>query len=115
MRFKKVYGQSKINSCPFCNKQATTENKQGIPVCSQHKARFLDLKCACGSWLEIKKGKYGPFCVCIECGIINLNKALELNKNIKAKEETKTKSTTYQSKSTQKHVTVTSDELDFLY
>ena len=102
MRYKKVYGQSKMNYCPFCDKQATTENKQGVPTCSQHKSQLLDLKCACGSWLEVKKGKYGPFCICIECGIINLNKALEINKNIKTKQ-------------TPKNIVVTSDELDFLY
>ncbi len=108
MRYKKVYGQSKINTCPFCNKQATTENKQGVPTCQQHKNNSLDLKCACGSWLEIRKGKYGPFCTCIECGIISLNKALEINKDIKVK-------TTITTQENSKNITVTSDEVDFLF
>jgi RecJ-like exonuclease len=113
MRFKKIYGQSKINKCPFCNKQATTENKQGVPTCRNHKDQYLDLKCSCGSWLEIRKGKYGVFCSCIKCGNINFNRALEMNREqlqkINKKQNTKS------IKKQQKPVIVRSDEVDFLY
>lgn len=77
---KKIYGQSKMDFCPLCGKRATTTNNQKIPMCHKHKDQELnDLKCACGEYLDVKFGKYGPFCVCMHCGNINLNKALALN------------------------------------
>jgi len=80
MRFKKVYGQSKDNICPFCGDIATTFNNQKVPVCLAHKnEELLDLKCVCGGWLDLKQGKYGPFFVCMNCGIVNFAKGLELN------------------------------------
>lgn len=81
MRYRKVYGQSKNNNCLFCGKLATTTNKQGIPVCSVHKnSRLNDFKCTCGEYLDIKSGKFGIFFVCMNCGTISLNRALEFNK-----------------------------------
>jgi len=80
MRIPKRYGQSKVNKCPFCENQATTTNAQGIPTCIKHKEQELkNLKCACGSWLDIKKGPYGTFFVCMNCGAINQKKAMEMN------------------------------------
>ena len=76
----KRYGQSKIDVCPFCQKQAITKNKQGLPVCIAHKGEMLDgLKCICGSTLDIKSGKFGVFFSCYRCGNMNLKKALEIN------------------------------------
>ena len=80
MYIPKKYGQSKIDRCPFCQKQATTMNRQKVPVCSSHKEEHLgDLKCACGSTLDILHGKFGIFFSCIKCGNMSLKKVLELN------------------------------------
>ena len=80
MFIPKKYGQSKIDKCPFCQKQATIKNKQGLPVCTDHKQELLDgLKCLCGSNLEMLSGKFGIFFSCFKCGNISLRKALEIN------------------------------------
>lgn len=77
---KKTYGSYKTETCPFCSKQATTKNSQGVSVCQKHKELQLnDLKCACGDYLDLKTGKYGIFFSCFHCGSINYNKGLELN------------------------------------
>ena len=76
----KKYGQSKIDKCPFCGKQSIVLNRQNVPVCLAHKEETLEnLKCACGSYLEMLKGKYGIFFSCIKCGNLSIGKALELN------------------------------------
>ena len=75
MYIPKKYGQSKSNQCPFCNKNAVTENKQSVPVCTGHKDNLIpDQKCICGSWLELMSGKFGPYFNCMKCGSINFNK-----------------------------------------
>ncbi len=80
MYIPKRYGQSKIEKCPFCDKHATTSNSQGVPVCTDHKEELLDgLKCACGEYLEVRSGKFGAYFNCINCGNINMRKALEIN------------------------------------
>jgi transcription elongation factor Elf1 len=121
MRIPKRYGQSRVESCPFCNKQGVTKNKQGIPVCLKHKESILDdIKCVCGSFLEVKSGKYGAYFNCLNCGNINFKKAMEIgvakekevvneNKNVepvvrRKKEIVREKRETF----------VTSDELDFI-
>ena len=111
MRLPKRYGASKIDRCPFCDKQAVTSNPQGIPVCSDHKSEDLnDLKCACGDWLDLKKGKYGIFFNCMNCGSVSLSKALDMNP--KAQPQPKISASKKTSKPTE--VTVTSDDLDFM-
>ena len=76
----KRYGQSQITGCPFCGQQSTTTNSQKIPVCVKHKERELqNLKCMCGSYLDLQHGKFGPFFTCWKCGSVNMRKALELN------------------------------------
>lgn len=83
MRIPKRYGQSRIDNCPFCQKQAVTENVQGVPVCSSHKRDTLqDMKCLCGDWLDVRKGKHGAYFNCIKCGNINFRKGLEMNPDI---------------------------------
>jgi hypothetical protein len=67
--------------CPFCNGNALRENSQGVPVCLQHKDSDLpDMKCSCGEWLDIRKGKYGVFFSCMSCGAKSLSKILSINK-----------------------------------
>jgi hypothetical protein len=79
MRYPKVYGQSKAEKCPLCGSPAITKNKQGIPVCNDHHEFTLDLKCACGGWLDAKDGKFGTFFVCFKCGPISWHKAMVMN------------------------------------
>ncbi len=80
MFIPKKYGQSKVDTCPFCQKQATTMNKQAVPVCSGHKEETLDdMRCVCGSALDMLHGKFGVFFSCIKCGNMNLRKVLEFN------------------------------------
>ena len=110
MRIKKVYGESRIESCPFCEKRATTENKQDVAVCLNHKNEYLHLKCICGELLDIRKGKFGAFCTCINCGAISLNKALSMNPPVKKEKKSFVKKT-----ASAKSIVVTSDEVDFLY
>lgn len=94
MYIPKKYGQSRINPCPFCGKTAVAENPQGVPVCSKHLKNFIpDLKCLCGDWLEIKKGKWGPYCHCLRCGNLNFKRILEINPKIEVEQTTETEST----------------------
>ena len=87
----------RVQTGVICNNTATTESSQGLPVCSNHKKNELpDIRCACGSWLEIKKGKWGAYFNCINCGNINLKKGLELISNTKQKTD-KSKATTIKS------------------
>lgn len=80
MYIPKRYGMSKIDACPFCQKNATTMNSQKVPVCAAHKQDQLDgLKCICGASLDILNGKFGVFFSCMKCGNISLKKVLEFN------------------------------------
>lgn len=80
MRYKKVYGESKLTTCLFCGKQATTTNEQEVPVCINHKkAKLNDFKCACGEWLDLRTSKFGIFFTCMNCGTVSLAKALQFN------------------------------------
>ena len=80
MRIKKNYDDHKVSRCPFCSGAAITKNPQGIPVCLKHKLEeLLDLKCKCGEFLDIKISKYGPFFVCLNCGIVKFKTGLSIN------------------------------------
>lgn len=131
MYIPKRYGHSKIENCPFCGKQVATKNAQGVPVCIEHKNKNLDnLKCACGSWLDVKSGKFGVYFNCINCGNINFKKAMEMNEQVHNKNNC-SESKSSQSKvfgdkgsenkgsgnkgSGRREITVTSDQLDYLY
>lgn len=84
MYIPKRYDQSKTYKCPFCDKEAIFQNKQKIPTCKEHKDRQLeDIKCICGSALDMREGKYGIFFTCINCGALNLKKVLEINNSKK--------------------------------
>lgn len=131
MRIPKRYGQSLVNRCPFCQRQATTENYQGVPTCLEHKKEeLLDLKCACGEYLDIKKGKYGAFFLCMNCGPVSFAKGLEMNpptlkKNVQTekKEEHTKEQPNFQRKDSElvrasspdkkREMTIRSDEMDF--
>jgi hypothetical protein len=79
MYIPKRYGESRIDTCPFCGKQGTLKSRQGLIVCAEHKDSILpDIKCVCGSCLDLVTGKFGPYFVCLNCGNINLKKGLEL-------------------------------------
>jgi hypothetical protein len=81
MRFKakKVYGKSKEDSCAFCGGVATQTTESGVLVCRHHRdAKLEEIKCTCGSWLEQRSGKFGPYFNCINCGNVNFNKAMEM-------------------------------------
>ena len=80
MFIPKKYGHGKADTCPFCRKQATSMNPQDVPVCYGHREEILDdLKCVCGSILEMLHGKFGVFFKCISCGNMSLKKVLEFN------------------------------------
>ncbi len=132
MYIPKKIGKSRIDNCPFCDKQSTTTNEQGLYVCKVHKSNLIqDLKCLCGDYLDILEGKWGPYCRCIKCGNMNMKKALELNPdykdNIKVESKIKTNiksSNNFLKKKTKKYnryrnhtpteTVVRSDELDFM-
>ncbi|PIZ51634.1 hypothetical protein COY27_02875 [Candidatus Woesearchaeota archaeon CG_4_10_14_0_2_um_filter_33_13] len=81
MKFKakKSYGQYKTTKCPFCDRIATLKNEEGLDVCPQHTKSVLpEIKCTCGSWLEARSGKFGPYFNCLNCGNINYNKGMEI-------------------------------------
>lgn len=88
MRIPKKYGESRLDNCPFCGKQAICKNPQGLLVCLEHKdSKLPDIKCACGSWLDIRTGKFGPYFFCMNCGNINLRKGLELMEHSKVQQQ----------------------------
>lgn len=122
MYIPKRYGQSRIDNCPFCGKQSTTSNKQGVPVCSDHKDSTLDnLKCVCGEYLELRTGKFGAYFNCINCGNVNMKKALEINETRseekpKVIESSSEKIENYKKSQTTKkpkEVTIRSDDPDY--
>lgn len=83
MHIPKVYGQSKVSSCPFCGQSANVKNEQGVPVCKNHTKSFIqDVKCACGEYMDIREGKWGPFFLCMNCGPVNWRKGMEMNPQI---------------------------------
>ncbi len=78
-RRQKTYGSYKVSHCPFCDKIATSKNEQGLDVCRLHTRQKIDeIKCVCGSWLETRSGKFGPYFNCVKCGNINYHKGLAM-------------------------------------
>ena len=121
MYIPKRYGQSKIDLCPFCEKAATAKNSQDVPVCQAHKKTLLpDLKCSCNSYLDLKKGKFGVYFNCMNCGNMNIKKALSLNPNFRVNtnvpvNEAIGKTVNKPLKQDKKEITITSDEVDINY
>ena len=108
MRIPKRYGESRIDRCPFCSKTATTANKQGVPVCSEHKDKNLDLKCICGEYLDVMKGKWGPYFRCLNCGNISFKKGLSMN-------QTKEKKAPVKVHDTKKEAMLTPEDIDIYF
>lgn len=78
---KTVYGQYKQDNCVFCSRMGTQKNEQGMVVCLHHRRQTLEeIKCVCGSWLEQRSGRFGPFFSCVKCGPIDFNRGLEIKK-----------------------------------
>lgn len=76
---KKVYGQSRSDFCPFCNKKATVTNKDGLYVCREHVNKQMEaIVCTCGEYLDQRSGKFGPYFNCFNCGNISFAKGMEL-------------------------------------
>jgi len=117
MYIPKHYGQSRIEKCPFCERQGTIKNSQGIPTCTTHKNLTLDdLKCVCGRYVLAREGKYGVFFTCTNCGNINLRKVLEINSGAAAKVLEKNAGQTTKGigqSGPKKEIIIRSDELDF--
>jgi hypothetical protein len=106
---KKVYGSSKQLTCPFCGKTATQKNEQGLDVCPLHIKKSMDeFKCTCGSWLELRKGKFGPYFNCMNCGNINYGRAMEMKSLTKVETFEPTKK--IETKVTPKEITVSSND-----
>jgi len=81
MRFKakKQYGNYREANCPFCGKIATQKNPQGLEVCRLHTKELMEeIRCSCGSWLESRSGKFGPYFHCLKCGNVPYKKGMEL-------------------------------------
>lgn len=123
MRFptRKVYGQSKISTCPFCGKIATRKTETGLEVCPLHtKEQLQEIKCTCGSWLEQRAGKFGPYFNCLRCGNINFNKAMEMKalaavasgtKNVEL--EKPVEKVKFNEKKEPKETTITSQDVEY--
>jgi len=78
-RAKKSWGNYKTASCPFCGKISTQTTEQGLNVCRNHTNQKLEeIRCTCGSWLEQRSGKFGPYFNCLKCGNISYNKGMEI-------------------------------------
>ncbi|MEK0369477.1 MAG: hypothetical protein QQN62_07745 [Nitrosopumilus sp.] len=127
MYIPKRYGQSKIDNCLFCGRIATVKNAQDIPVCAKHKNTPLpDLKCSCSSYLDLRNGKFGAYFHCLNCGNINMRKALALNPNIGDKQEIEktankpeiknepAEKTINKPKQDKKEITITSDDVNYI-
>lgn len=128
MYIPKRYGESKRQDCPFCGRKAITENSQGVPVCLRHKNSSLDLKCQCGGWLDVRKGRWGPYFNCVKCGNFSFSKGLAMNPgpepgqdgqdcqdadNSDGKKKRMRKGPEYRSLGGKRIVEIRSDELDF--
>ena|SRR3989338_2512211 len=107
-----------LENCPFCGRQAIAKNPQGVAVCTSHREKYLELRCVCGSWLEVMNGKYGVYCNCLKCGNIPLKKALDFNEVMKpmptdtAKPQPNAANNT-PAKTVQTNTTIRSDDPDY--
>ncbi len=58
--------ETKMSKCVFCGKNATKTNKEGQPVCRDHRGREpKEVACPeCGMPMKVKEGRYGYFWGC---------------------------------------------------
>ena len=107
----KRYGQSKTSLCPFCARTATRKNSKGIDVCAHHVKQVLEeTRCICGSWLEQRTGKFGPYFNCIKCGNINFKRAMEMGAARASEAKTRLPETRA---STPKETIITTNDADY--
>lgn len=118
MRYKKVYGQSKKEECPFCGEPGLLKNPQGVPVCKAHQSQRLpDIKCVCGEYLDLFEGKWGPYFRCLNCGNHSFRKGLSMGKIMPADDSSKPDGGNKQDDSQEtpvkrRETTIRSDQLD---
>ena len=77
-------------------------------------------KCICGSWLELRQGKFGPYFHCEKCGNKNFSKGMEVIQSVKptsfveeereGKEKQKNKFTDNKER---KETTITTDDVEY--
>ena len=118
MRFKakKEFGKSKTTACPFCARTATHKNAQGLEVCHRYlQQKMEEIKCACGSWLEQKSGPFGPYFNCLNCGNLNLKKALEIKEITSLSDNSKDfdQPDLQENKKEKKEITITSEDIEY--
>jgi|WetSurMetagenome_2_1015567.scaffolds.fasta_scaffold335791_1 hypothetical protein len=65
MKVIKRYGET-TPKCQ-CGRPAIYKNDDGIASCRQCKDKKFELRCACGSILEARSGKYGAYYFCWKC------------------------------------------------
>jgi hypothetical protein len=119
---KKKYGEYMTRGCTFCGSQATQKNENGVYVCHRHlEEKLAEIKCTCGSWLEQKSGKFGPYFNCLNCGNVSYFKAMEMKKimgNYAEKVEERVEVKTFVKKEKpikkeRKEITITSRDVDY--
>lgn len=115
---KKSYGNYKTSNCPFCGKIATQRNEQGMDVCRLHvKTKMQEIKCTCGSWLETRSGKFGPYFNCVNCGNINYKKGLKMKTMTTPTFQEEIKEPVRKEKKEsfreRKEITITSDDVEY--
>ncbi|HLC81766.1 MAG TPA: hypothetical protein VJH68_03845 [Candidatus Nanoarchaeia archaeon] len=118
MKFKakKKYGSYKTPACAFCQRMATHKTNFGLETCQQHSKNSLpEIKCICGSWLEQKSGRFGPYFNCPKCGNVNFKKGLELKELTAKKAITETKIIPPEKLvlKEKKEITITSEDLEY--
>lgn len=113
MYIPKRYGESKIEKCPFCSRQATTTSSEGVPVCISHKNSVLpELKCVCGKPVVAMTGKFGLYFHCMNCGNVNAKKIFEMNDIVDANPKKKTDTDDNKEKLEKRIITIRSDEVE---
>ena len=118
MRFKakKQYGNYREANCPFCGKIATQKNTQGLEVCRLHTKELMEeIRCSCGSWLESRSGKFGPYFHCLKCGNVPYKKGMELKGmiNILVDDEKKNLNKQLFTSEKKKETTISTDDVEF--
>lgn len=110
MSYKKEYGYSRNEVCPFCSRMATQKNEQGVAVCHFHlREKVQDRKCDCGKWLEFRTGKYGPYFNCPNCGNFSVEKGMRRGSQEKIKEKPQLRSSLYE----ENEIVITSRDAEY--
>jgi len=73
------------------------------------------MKCVCGEWLDIKKGKFGPYFSCMNCGNISWRKGIEMNTGVKNQNKAKSEAKSKPELKEKNETVITSREVDAYY